>query len=211
MDVYASEEEQVEALKKWWKDNGNGVVIGLLLGLAGLFGWNTWQANTKAKQEEASLGYQQLLVHVAKKEAKDARYIGNNLITNYSDSPYASLSALSLAKLEVEDGQTAEARKHLQWVIANSKLPALKETAQVRIAAVSLSEGNADAALNELTAVSHCKQMVTCMELKGDILLAQGKHNDARSTYLQAISLAEADKSELSVIQLKLDDLGSSQ
>jgi predicted negative regulator of RcsB-dependent stress response len=150
-----------------------------------------------------------MLSHVAKNEARDARYIADNLITNYSDSPYAAMSALTMARLEIVDGQSEEARKHLKWTIDNAKLPALKETAQVRMAKLILSEGKADEAWTTVSAVGHCKQMVTCMELKGDILIAQGKVDEARSTYLQAISLAETDKSELSVIQLKLDDLGS--
>ena len=43
MDIYASEEEQVQAIKKWGKENGPGIIAGLILGLGALFGWRYWQ------------------------------------------------------------------------------------------------------------------------------------------------------------------------
>ncbi len=209
MDVYASEEEQVEALKKWWKENGNAVLIGLLVGLGGLFGWNTWQARIHGQQEEASHAYQQLLSHVAGKEAKNARYIGDTLMTNHSDSPYAALSAMTLAKLEIDEGQPAAGRKHLEWVVSHSPIQAMQDTALVRLASLDLLDAKAEDALSRIGKVKHCQRMVSCMELKGDILLSLNRIDDARTAYLQAISKAESDKAELSILQLKLDDIGS--
>ena len=39
MNAYETDEEKVEAIKGWWKENGISVVGGLALGLAAVFGW----------------------------------------------------------------------------------------------------------------------------------------------------------------------------
>ena len=42
MSEYQTDEEKVEAIRKWWRENGTAVVAGLVLGLAGLIGWQYW-------------------------------------------------------------------------------------------------------------------------------------------------------------------------
>ncbi|MGU3844696.1 YfgM family protein, partial [Vibrio diabolicus] len=43
MELYDTEEQQVEAIKDWWKENGKAVIIGAVVGLGGLFGWRYYQ------------------------------------------------------------------------------------------------------------------------------------------------------------------------
>ena len=36
MEVYTTEEQQVEVIKEWWKENGTSVIAGTVIGLVGL-------------------------------------------------------------------------------------------------------------------------------------------------------------------------------
>ena len=38
-----TEEEQVAAIKSWWKENGKSLVLTVAGVLAGVFGWKAWK------------------------------------------------------------------------------------------------------------------------------------------------------------------------
>ena len=96
MDVYTTEEQQVEAIKKWWKENGKAVVIGAIIGLGGLYGWRYYQAEQDQQMERASDAYVQVVEAMTTKQA-DADSIANQFVVE-NDSAYADLIELQLAK-----------------------------------------------------------------------------------------------------------------
>ena len=89
-----SEQEELEALHKWWKENGRAVAIGLVLGLGGVFGWTTWQARVEAAAEEQSVAYQNLADTAALGNHAEAVPLADEIIAAAPASEYAALAAL---------------------------------------------------------------------------------------------------------------------
>lgn len=204
MDVNLSEEEQVEALKKWWKENGKSLIGGVVLGLGLVFGWRAWVEHNQTVAAQASFQYEQLNNAVAAGSYESAIKIAEQLITEYADSTYAVFAALNMAKVKLEQGDKPGARIDLKWAMDHSKDEGLKQIASIRLARVMLDEKDIDAAsaiIGQMPANAFSGELA---ELKGDIALAQGNTEAARQSYEQAITSLD---SNTAVIQMKLDDL----
>ncbi|MGH8615915.1 MAG: YfgM family protein [Gammaproteobacteria bacterium] len=207
MNELRSDEEQVEALKSWWKENGKSIVVGLLIGLSGVWGWRLWSEKKETAAEQASVTYQRMVASMTEKKPKAARDLGQELIKNYDRSTYAVLAALLLAKIEAEDGDLGKAAEHLQWANTHAKVEALTTTAQLRLARVLLSQGKATEAWSVLSQLQRVDDLAVYHETKGDTLVALDKKGEAQKSYQQALSLLSplVDKSPL---EMKIDNLG---
>ena len=207
VEGYTSESEQVEALRKWWKDNGKSLILGLALGLAGLAGYRYWDDTRNLKAESASVNYEQYLALIEKKSLDDARKAGQTILDNYADSTYARLTALLMAKSEITEGKTDAARQRLQWVLDHPGKDHLEAVARARLAQIALAEGKADEAWRLLEQGGITKGD-DYAELQGDILAARGKHSEAVTLYQKAQQQALASGGNPAVLELKLERLG---
>jgi len=208
VDIYASEEEQVAAIKKWWKENGTSVILGIVIGSAALFGWRYWQGQLTTKGEQASMAYSQLEEQLSKKKTEEAEATAKELMQQYQGTPYASFAAFKLAKAAIESENTEAAGNYLRWVIDNGKAEELVQLAIMRLARLNLSNDNTDSAWALITTIDESMGLASYHELKGDILLAQGKQEEARNAYLQAAALNPAGPGGNSFLEMKMDDLG---
>ena len=207
MEGYSSESEQVEVIRKWWKDNGKSLLLGLALGLSGLAGYRYWDDTRNLKAESASVNYEQFLALTEKKSMDDARKAGQTILDNYADTTYARLTALLLAKTEITDGKPDAAKQRLQWVLDHPGKDHLEAVARSRLAQLALAEGKADDAwrLLEQGGLATGEDYA---ELQGDILAAQGKSDEAVARYLKAQQQALASGGNPAVLELKLERLG---
>ena len=98
MDHYVSEDEQVEAIKKWWKANGGAIIVGVVIGLLVIFGWQYWSSYRINQAEQAALRYAALSQGLEDNNANQVRQEGQILMEEFSDSTYATLAALQLDK-----------------------------------------------------------------------------------------------------------------
>lgn len=203
VDVHLSEEEQVEALKKWWKENGKSVVAGIVLGLGGVFGWQYWSQHQQQLAEQASLQFEQLNQSV-QAAAPAAVAQAEALITGYPDSPYALFAALDLAKVKFQQGDLAGARTELQWVLDNSDDPSLQQIARLRLARLLLDAGEIEQAASIVSQAPVDNFRGDYAELRGDIALQQGERAEARRAYGEAL---EYKVSNPALVQMKYDDL----
>lgn len=211
MDRYATDEEHLDALKTWWKENGKALIAGVIFGLVGLVGWRYWQGYVKAQAEQASAVYQHLLSQVANKKKETAEQGAKQIMDRFEKSPYAAFAALMLAKLYVEDNDLAKAKEQLQWVLDHSSQAEIKWVARLRLARLLLTEGKAEQAwslVSEREGAEDATSFPSYYELKGDLLVAQGKIQEARNAYLQALALSGSAGGQPSILQMKLDDLG---
>jgi len=204
--TYSTEEEQIQAIKKWFKENGTSAAIGLMAGFGILFGGQYWMEHSSTQRQTASLEYLQLQEDMQQSRSDAVLKRGDHLINNFSDTPYAVLSAFAIAKLKAEAGDMLAARARLQWVLDNSTQQAFIHMARVRMAAVMLAEGNADGALTLLTSNDAGEYLPLYEELKGDIYVSLSQLSQARSAYQKAIKANE--RADNRMLQMKLDDLG---
>ena len=221
MAVYDLEEqEQLEELKTWWKQYGNlvsGVLLVVALALAAWQGWNWWQ---RSQSGQASAIYFGVEKAVTESDAKRARELAGEIIDKYPGTAYASLSALLSAKLQVEKGEAKNAKVQLLWVAEHARDDALRDLARLRLATLLLDEKSYDEALKQLTAEPVESFGPRFSELKGDVLAAQGKAGDARTSYQSALTLMDKTGGEdttgvqsvyREVLQTKIDALGTTK
>ncbi|MET0048357.1 MAG: tetratricopeptide repeat protein [Sedimenticola sp.] len=206
MDIHLSEEEQVEALKKWWKQNGFSVAAGIVLGLGGVFGWQYWNKHQDQVSADASYHLEQLNASVAAGLKEPALQQARALMQHYQDSSYAVFAALDAAKVKVEQGDNAGARVQLQWAMDNASDASLKQVARLRLVRVMLSEGAADEAASVLAQAPVDGYQGEVAELRGDIALAKGDENAARAAYQQALDNKVGSSA---LVRMKLDDLST--
>lgn len=202
-----TEQEELEALKKWWGENGRAVVIGLVLGLGGVFGWTTWQARVEASAEQTSLVYQSMMEMAAAGDHAEALLRVDQIIQDHPDSEYASLAGLIGAKSALALDRADEADRLLGWVIDNAGREEIRDVARIRSAKLLLARGDADAALQALSAVKTQAFGAQVEELRGDILADAGKREDAARAYELALASEAITSGSRARVQMKLDDI----
>ena len=208
VDVYASEEEQVAAIKKWWKENGTSIILGIAIGSAALFGWRYWQGQITIKGQQASLTYSKMEQQLSTNN-EEATTTAKQLMQEFGDTPYASFAALKLAKVAVDAKDTESANNYLRWVIDNGSSAEIVQTATMRLARLLISSDNADSAWAVFSTLDdNVASLASYHELKGDILLVQGKQDEAKNAYLQSSVLNPAGPGGNAFLEMKMDDLG---
>jgi len=206
--MYESDLEQVEALKKWWKENGRTVIFGLLLGAGGVVGWTSWRTYTHSREEHASMIYEQLLGSSGSQAASKAVKAAGALLEDMPGSGYAALSALVLADQAHAGKQPAEAQRLLTWVLDHSDDQGLRLVARLRLARLLLEGKNYDGALALLDNVEAGPFAAAFDEVRGDVQHARGKAGAARTAYSQALQAMTAGDPDRDRLRMKLDDLG---
>lgn len=207
MDAYTQQQE-VERLRNWWKEYGNALIAGVVIGVAILFGSKYWKQHQETRRVEASGLYEQMLTSARGSEKEAARASGERLIKDYDGTPYAAMAALMLARQAQEGGDTAGARRHLEWTIANAHQDAVQHAARLRLARLLASGGEHAAAL----AVTEIKDRggfeADYLELRGDLFSALGRAAEARTAYSEALKQMREPSPYQSVVRMKLDALG---
>jgi predicted negative regulator of RcsB-dependent stress response len=203
-----SEQEELEALKKWWNDNGRAVVVGLVLGLGGVFGWTTWQSRIEASAEQLSIVYQNMVETAASNNHGEAVQRIDGIIADHPDSEYAALAGLLGAKSALAIGQPADAKRLLDWVIENAGRAELRDVARIRKARLLLAENQGDAGLAVLEQVDTTAFAATVDELRGDILVENRDAQAAAKAYETALAGNAIARGVRARVQMKLDDLG---
>ena len=142
MDANETDEQRLERIKDWWKENASSVITGLLLGLALLFGGKSWFAYQDRKADEASNIYAGMMNALSRGDENLVNDRAGVLIGEYSSTPYATLAALAQAKVKLEQGVPEAAHAQLQWVLDKADSRALRPLVRLRLARVMLAEGN---------------------------------------------------------------------
>jgi len=202
---FETEEQQLEAIKKWWKENSNMIIGGIAVGISAIFGWQYYQSESIVHAENASVLYEQVVVSLENPASINDQLVRvNTLQAEYSDTPYAGLAALLLAKQQMASGQFVKAQQQLSWLVTNAQQEEVKYLAQIRLARLLSNQQQIDEALNILNESypDSFKSMV--YELKGDVLLLKGDLAKAKSAYQQAMS---ATTSPGRWLQQKIDDI----
>jgi len=203
-----TEEEQVEKLKAWLKENGMSIVFGIVIGVGGIAGYNYWQKYQNAQAAEASGHFETLLVALETGDKDSLQQHADTLIAEYASTDYAQMARLALARRAVDDGEFEQAEAELQAVVGSAGQTPLAYIARTRLAAVQIQLDRYDEALATLGADFPDAFMARAEELRGDALSLQGRVSEARDAYLKA-QRAEPGPANAVFLKQKLDDLGA--
>ncbi|MCE0493170.1 YfgM family protein [Vibrio salinus] len=202
MELYDTEEQQVEAIKDWWKQNGKSVIIGAVVGLAAIGGWKYYQNYVKESQEAASHAYEKTISVLSSKGAKAETDV-QAFIDGHADSQYSVLAALQLAKIQIDANHLDEGLAQLEWAKSHTDDNALSTLINFRIARVLSEQGDYAKATSSLDLIKDESWKGRVLELKGDIALRQGDKDAAYVAYTEAQQAKDASQT----LQFKLDDL----
>lgn len=198
IDDLLDEHEQSERVRNWLKNNGAGLIGGIALGLAVIFGWQWWQKHQVQQAEQANVNYQSALDSIGAADLKKAQAEVGKL---KSGDAYANLAALRLAKAQADAGQAEAAIATLRGIKADQTLQSLVD---LRLAKLLTDAGKGEEALKVLGDAADSASL----EARGDALLAAGKRDQARDTYLKALTAMDVAAPQRRLVELKLSDLG---
>lgn len=213
MEVYSTEEEQIAAIKKWWKDNWLSLFGGVLIGVGILAGGKYWLDTKNFHSESASVEYEAMIQSLTRDQVEEASNRAAVLLGQYADTPYAGLAALAMAKIKADKDDLVTAKSHLRWAMDNVQQKEIKLEAQIRLARILLAEQKYDEALQQVSTINESPYKAVVEELKGDIYVAKGDTASARTAYSLALAELDLPTSGASprmrnFLQIKLDDLG---
>ena len=209
MEIYETEEQRLEALKRWWRENGQSIIIGLIFGIAVILGWNFWQGHKKSQAEQASALYSQLIQAIKEDKKDSAEKMAERIKEQYPKTQYAAYSGLMLAKLKVQLGDVAKAQAILKEIAAGKNME-LSNIAKIRQVRLMLASGEYEQGLkliNDVDPATSAGFSGNYDELVGDLYVALDRLDLARSSYQKA--LESGYKSPL--LQFKIDDLTASE
>ena len=203
MEIYSTEEQQVDAIKQFWKDYGTSIVVGAVVGLGGLFGWNYYSEHKIAQAELASEAFQTMTAPAM----TDAGMLAaaETFAQQYNQKGYQSLLSLIVAKAAVEAGDLGKAETTLKSVIVTAADTSLVMVATIRLARVQAEQGQIAIAITTLEQVSDPAFIAQRDELKGDFLVRKGDAELAKAAYQAAVDNGGATASP--ALQMKLDNL----
>ena len=203
---FETEEQQLEAIKKWWKENSNMIIGGIAVGVSAIFGWQYYQHKTIVHTNNASVLYEQVVGNVENLAIVNEQMARvNTLQAEYADTPYAGLGGLLLAKQQMASSEFVKAQQQLEWVAANAQQDEVKSLAKVRLARLLSNTQQVDRALAILNEPFPASFNAIVFELKGDVLILKGKMAQAKSAYQQAMAASQTPSRWL---QYKIDDIG---
>ena len=205
------EQEQIDALKSWWKQHGNlvmTVLVAAALAAAGTAGWR-WYRNNQA--EQAAHVYAALEKAVRAADAKTIRETAGQLMDKYGSTAYGSMAALTVAKVNYDAGDATSAAAQLKWVVDNARDDDVVATARLRLAGVLLDQKKYDEALSLLEAKHPDSFNGLFADRRGDIYTAQDKTAEARAAYKEALDKLPQQGTYRAIVQVKLDGLGGAK
>ncbi|MBW2942588.1 YfgM family protein [Zhongshania aquimaris] len=218
METYRTEEEQIEAIKRWWQDNGKSTVFGIALALAIVFGWRGWQGHQEAQAGEASAIFDNLLIADAAVQRdgsslSTAQHLADTLKDRFASLSYGQFAALFKAKYAVKSDDYAAATAELEWVLKQGPSAQIKAQTEIRLAQVLYSQkeyGKATAYLSGLASTGYAAEAA---ELEGDVAFAQGDKAAALAAYQRARSLARTQEAPVNnaMLEMKINDLSAAK
>ncbi|WP_370978794.1 YfgM family protein [Agaribacterium sp. ZY112] len=216
MADHLTEEEQIEAIKRWWDNNWLNVVVPIVAAALIYTGWNFWNDHKEKQAEAASDEYQALieLIQPAGPAAFDdalkaeAGALATDIQTKYQGTMYADLATMISARIAVQDQDYATAVSLLEGIVETESNEALVAVAQARLARALVQTGELDQALSLVVTTQSEAVKALYAEIRGDIYVAKNEPANARTAYNQAIgSLSGQQYAQRSILQFKLDGL----
>ena len=218
MALQAAEEESIEALRKWWDENGTMLIIVAVTVVLAWGGWTFWQNSRISTIDAASNLYEEILslaqsgLEIPAEDRAGIFQAAEALKTDYSASVYALYGSMFAAQQAVEANDLDKAEQELQWILSNKRDGLFNKTdegliltASLRLGRVILAKGDAQRALDVIDGLNPQSFEADFAELRGDIYVAQDRAVDARDAY----NTAQQAGSTSSFLQMKIDELAN--
>ena len=205
--LHFAEDEQTEKIRHWWKKNGAAIIVGLVLGLGSVAGYQGWGLYQTRQAEAASDVYQEMLRNLENEALIRVRESADQLISKYGSTAYADAASLMLAKLDVEAGQLEQAGHHLSRVIDHSKDSAMQHVARLRLVTLALDQGDLNWADQLLASQPTGSFESRYDELRGEVFAARNDLKNAQNAYESALENAVVGSVAAQILERKLNSV----
>jgi len=206
VEVYTTENEQVDAVRRFFAENGKALAIGVVLGIAALGGWRYWQTHQSSEMTEASVAFQQANQAMTDKKAQGVEDLENFAQSNSNN--YGVFAALQLADHFVEAKDFAHAEKQLTQAQGQAKEENLLSLVNLRLARVQMQQNKFDDALKTLDGVKGEGWAALQQDVRGNVLLAKGDAKGAREAYSKGLD-SKPSQTLQNMLRMKLNNLSS--
>jgi predicted negative regulator of RcsB-dependent stress response len=203
------EQEQIDEIKAFWKQYGNLVTWAITLVLLAFAGWNAWGWYQRDQAAKAASMYEELDKAAVAGDADKAGRVFADLKSRFPGTTFAEQGALLAARLQYDKGQADNAKATLGWLADNAAEDEYRSIARLRLAAVLMDGKQYDEALKQLAGASAPSFAALVADRRGDVLLAQGKKDEAKAAYQAAYKGLDAKLDYRNLVQAKLTALGA--
>jgi predicted negative regulator of RcsB-dependent stress response len=200
-----TEQEEFEKFKSWWKNYGNALILGVVLGAAIIGGNKYWTHYKEEQYQKASDLFLTTLQSYHNKNYEQVEAQVKNLIENYRATPYASMGSLLMAKVHIEQDNQKLAILSLRNALNYAQDEASDHVARLRLARLLFEKGDYDEALSLLDRRDIAGYEVDYFELRGDIHLKQKNIDSASIAYNDALKAISEDDPYRNILQMKVD------
>lgn len=209
MEMYETEEQQVEALKRWWKENRNSTIAGLLTAIIGISGFNLWKDHQQEQKLAASTLYDEVLVAMQQGKYDSVEKLQQRLAQDYSSSAYAAYASLLLAKSKVTQDDLDGAQVVLQELLKTAGNSEIGHVARIRLVKIMQAKGEFEQGLQLIAEADTTAEgfAPTYDELTGDLYVALDRLGEARTAYQRALRAGLRSP----LLQFKLDDITAAE
>ncbi|AMB76737.1 YfgM family protein [Pantoea ananatis] len=204
MEVYSNENEQVDALRRFFANNGKALAVGVVIGIAALGGWRYWSSHQQDSAKTVSAEYQK--VTRAMQAGKPETLEAVNTFASENSNTYGALAALDLAKQYVDSDQLDKAATLLQNGLKDTKDANLQAVINLRLARIQLQQNQADAALKTLDSVKGDGWTAIVADIRGEALLSKGDKQGARDAWSKGVE-SDASPALKQMMQMKMNNL----
>ncbi|MDI3415648.1 YfgM family protein [Pantoea sp. V106_11] len=204
MEVYSNENEQVDALRRFFANNGKALAVGVFIGIAALGGWRYWSSHQQDSAKTVSAEYQK--VTRAMQAGKPETLEAVNTFASENSNTYGALAALDLAKQYVDSNQLDKAATLLQNGLKDTKDANLQAVINLRLARIQLQQNQADAALKTLDSVKGDGWTAIVADIRGEALLSKGDKQGARDAWSKGVE-SDASPALKQMMQMKMNNL----
>jgi predicted negative regulator of RcsB-dependent stress response len=204
VEVYSNENEQVDALRRFFANNGKALAVGVVIGIAALGGWRYWSSHQQDSAKTISAEYQK--VTRAMQAGKPETLEAVNTFASENSNTYGALAALDLAKQYVDSNQLDKAATLLQNGLKDTKDANLQAVINLRLARIQLQQNQADAALKTLDSVKGDGWTAIVADIRGEALLSKGDKQGARDAWSKGVE-SDASPALKQMMQMKMNNL----
>lgn len=205
MEVYNNENEQVDALRRFFANNGKALAVGVIIGIGALAGWRYWAGHQVSNSAEISANYQKVTQAMQGDRPQTLEAVAK--FASENNNTYGALAALDLAKQYVDQQQLDQAATQLQTGLKATKDENLQAVLNLRLARVQLQQKQAEAALKTLDAVKGEGWSAIIADIRGEALLSKGDKQGARDAWSKGIA-SDASPALKQMMQMKMNNLG---
>ncbi|EJD6399467.1 YfgM family protein [Providencia huaxiensis] len=207
MEVYTNENDQVDAIKRFFANNGVALVVGLVIGVGGVFGWNYWQSHKTNILQESAQKFETVSTQL--RSGSEQSIVAAQKFAAETDDVYSAMMGLELAQIAVDKGDLANAQTALTNALTKAKTVDMQDLINLRLARVQLAQGNADGAIASITNIKGKSWQATAQDVRGDALLHKGDKAGAKAAYTQGLE-SEGSQSLRGILTLKLNNVSNS-